>query len=398
MAPAKHYSLAGGSIVGDEPNEMGESPVATAGAADGRMSTAQVRTGLIAVTLLLLAALYTLREFLPALLWAVVFTIGVWPLFDRAARRWPEHRKGLLPAVVVLAVLLVFVVPVALAAVPIARDAHGVSAWLEQARLHGVPPPPLLDRLPFGGRMHAEWAANLGQPGQVSDLISHTLQGRLIGLGRRFGSEAVHRVVLLGFMLLTLFLLLRQAEEVAEQVRTASRRAFGPAGESVAKQMVLSVHGTVNGLVLVGLAEGLIVGIVYVVVGVPHAALFGLATALLAIIPFGAAVAISLAAIVLLAVNNVVGAVAVAVIGGLVTFTADHFVRPVLIGRATRLPFIWVLLGVLGGLRAWGLVGLFLGPAILAALILLWREWVGQQRGALNAPSEATDKQAVAIV
>jgi predicted PurR-regulated permease PerM len=58
-----------------------------------------------------------------------------------------------------------------------------------------------------------------------------------------------------------------------------------------------------------------------------------------------------------------------------VTFVADHFVRPSLIGKTTRLPFLWVLLGILGGVETWGLLGLFLGPAIMAALMLLWREW-----------------------
>jgi predicted PurR-regulated permease PerM len=72
-----------------------------------------------------------------------------------------------------------------------------------------------------------------------------------------------------------------------------------------------------------------------------------------------------------------------------VTFVADHFVRPVLIGGATRLPFIWVLLGILGGVSAWGLVGLFVGPAIMAAVILVWREWIGSQKGPINpTPSE----------
>ena len=67
-----------------------------------------------------------------------------------------------------------------------------------------------------------------------------------------------------------------------------------------------------------------------------------------------------------------------------VIFVADHVVRPVLIGGATRLPFVWVLLGVLGGVETWGLVGLFMGPAIMAALTLLWREWVGATPGPIN--------------
>ncbi len=64
----------------------------------------------------------------------------------------------------------------------------------------------------------------------------------------------------------------------------------------------------------------------------------------------------------------------------MVTFVADHFVRPVLIGGTTRLPFLWVLLGILGGVETWGLLGLFLGPAIMAALMLLWREWAGTEQ------------------
>jgi predicted PurR-regulated permease PerM len=348
------------------------------------MSAAQTRTSLIAAALLFLAGLYTLHEFLPALIWALVFAIGVWPLFDRAARRWPKHKKGLLPAAVVLAVTLIFVVPVTLVAVPVARDAHALADWVEQARHSGVAAPPLLGELPYGAKLVAWWQANLGQPGQISEITSRTLRGGLLTAGRRFGSEALHRLVLLGFMLLALFLLLREAEGVVQQIRVASRRAFGPAGEDVGRQLVLSVHGTVNGLVLVGLAEGAILGIAYLIVGVPHATLFGLLTALLAMVPFGAGVAFGIAAIVLLAVNKVVGAIVVVVLGSIVTFISDHFFRPILIGGATRLPFLWVLLGILGGVTAWGLVGLFLGPAILAALILLWREWVGSQRGPIN--------------
>ena len=77
-------------------------------------------------------------------------------------------------------------------------------------------------------------------------------------------------------------------------------------------------------------------------------------------------------------------------LGFVTTFIADHFIRPVLIGGATRLPFLWVLLGILGGVETWGLVGLFMGPAIMAALVLLWREWIGAQRGPFNPSMRAS--------
>jgi predicted PurR-regulated permease PerM len=105
----------------------------------------------------------------------------------------------------------------------------------------------------------------------------------------------------------------------------------------------------VDGLVLVGLGEGLILGIGYVVAGVPHPTLFGLFTAIAAMVPFGAPLVFGIAALILLAQGLVAWAIGILVLGFVVTFVADHFVRPVLIGGATRLPFLWVLLGILGG-------------------------------------------------
>src|SRR6185437_9213520 len=132
---------------------------------------------------------------------------------------------------------------------------------------------------------------------------------------------------------------------------------------------------TVDGLVLVGLGEGVLLGIAYVIAGVPHPALLGSLTAIAATIPFGAPLMFGAASLLLLAQGATVAAAAVLVFGFAVVFVADHAIRPVLIGGATRLPFLWVLLGILGGVETWGLLGLFLGPAIMAVLILLWREW-----------------------
>ena len=357
------------------------------------MSRGQVAAGVIATVLLVMAGLHTLGDFIHSLVWAVVIAIAVWPMFRRLARRWPGHRRGLLPALVILAVLLIFVVPLTLVAVPAATDAHSVSQWLQQVRTNGIPPPPFLQNLPQSAKLTELWRSRIGEPGALSELTSHAMQGGLVRFGRHFGAEALHRVVLLGFMLLALFFLLRDADGVVDQLRVASRRTFGPAGEDVARQMILSIHGTVNGLVLVGLGEGVILGVAYAFAGVPHATLFALFTAILAMIPFGTGIAVGVAAIVLLAVNKLVAAVVIVVLGLSVTFVADHFIRPVLIGGATKLPFVWVLFGILGGVEAWGLVGLFVGPAVLAALILLWREWVGSKRGPINPTSE--DAQAV---
>jgi predicted PurR-regulated permease PerM len=347
------------------------------------MSPQQKYTSLAAALLLFAGGVFTLKEFLPALAWTVIFGIALLPLFRRVAARFPRHRRELLPALFVLAVVLVFVVPVVMIAIPLASDAHDASQWVGQVEQNGVPTPDFLNHLPDSGKLISLWQNNIGQPGQISALTKGAFKGGGAHVAK-IGQETVHRLVLLGFMLLGLFFLLRDAESVAKQLQVGSRRAFGAAGEDIGRQIINSVHGTVNGLVLVGLVEGVLLGVAYLVAGVPDASLFGLLTAILAMVPYGATVAVVVVGGVLLVSGSTVAAIVIIVLGVIVAFIADHFVRPVLIGGATRLPFIWVLFGILGGISAWGLSGLFVGPAIMSALILLWREWVGSQRGPIN--------------
>jgi len=348
------------------------------------MTQGQKHACLGAALLLILAGLFTLREFLPALVWTVVFAIALWPLFQKLSQRWPGHRQTLLPALFVLGVTIIFVLPIVTIAVPLAADAHAALQWWQQVRQSGIAPPAFLLRLPHGAQLTALWDQNLGAPEQISVLTTGAMHGGGAKFAGIVGRETIHRLVLFGFMLLGLFFFLRSAEDVIKQLKVGSRRTFGSAGEDIARQIINSVHGTVNGLVLVGLGEGLLLGIAYVVSGVPHPTLFGLLTAILAMVPFGAAVAIIAASLTLAAKGQIIAAVVIVVAGVIVTFMADHFIRPVLIGGATRLPFIWVLLGILGGVSAWGLVGLFAGPAIMAALILVWREWIGAEKGPMN--------------
>jgi predicted PurR-regulated permease PerM len=341
-----------------------------------------IAIGVLALGLLLLG-LFTLRAFLGALVWAGIFAIALWPLYDRAlARRPPRRHNLLLPAAFTFGVALVFILPLGLVGVRLAGQADMAQDWLQNAQVNGIEEPDFLEHLPFGqASLDTWWQANLGNPGSARKLVQQAAHGRVAHVGRLVGEVLIHRLTAFVFTLLTLFFLFREGHGLTAQIRRAATRAFGPHGEQVGQQIIASVHGTVNGLVLVGLGEGVLMGIVYAVCGVPQATLFGVLTAVAAMVPFAAPVVFAIAALLLAAQNFFVGAIIVLVIGLIVTFVADHFVRPVLIGGATQLPFIWVLLGILGGVEAWGLIGLFIGPAIMAALMLLWREWAGAGAG-----------------
>jgi predicted PurR-regulated permease PerM len=333
------------------------------------------------VLLLTAAGLWTLHRYLPALIWAAILAIAVWPLYQRAVHRWPPGKHNvLLPFVFTLALGLMFIIPLVLVGVQAGKESHEVFENIAKARSDGIPPPDFLSHLPVGSQQATHWwQDNLANPESAKALLQRARQSEFVSNSGQLGADIAHRAVLFGFTLLTLFFLFKDGDSVSNQLKQASQRAFGPAGERISRQMIASVHGTVDGLVLVGLGEGFILGIGYAFAGVPHPTLFGLFTAIAAMVPFGAPLVFGIAALVLLVQGSVVSAIVIGILGLVVSFAADHFVRPTLIGSATRLPFLWVLLGILGGVETWGLLGLFLGPAIMAALMLLWREWSGQR-------------------
>jgi predicted PurR-regulated permease PerM len=348
----------------------------------------QRRAGLVALALFALLGLWTLRVFLPAIGWAMILAISLWPWRNRAVAFWPAGADFTWPALFTLTVALFFVMPLLMVAHAVALDGRFALQWVLDVRAHGLPAPDVLAHLPAGPSIAAWWQAHLATPQAFGNLHIPGGTGRSpFGEGQHLLGLVLHRVVLAVFLLLILFFLLRDGQRVADSLHTGCERLFGRAGVNVAIQALRAVRGTVNGLVVVGFGEAVLLGLVYFFSGAPHAALLGLITGLLSVIPLGSVIAAAVAVILLAAAGHTAAAIVVAVIAGAVIFIADHFVRPVMIGDATKLPFLIVLLGILGGIEAWGLIGLVLGPALMAVLMLLWREWVGSQKGPLNPPS-----------
>ena len=188
-------------------------------------------------------------------------------------------------------------------------------------------------------------------------------------MSEHIGAAAGRRLVVFLFTILALFFMYRDGDSLAASLGRLSERAFGPRGRAIGERIVVSVHGTVDGLVLVGLGEGLVLTIAYYFAGVPQVLLMGVATAIGCIIPFGAFVMFSIASLLLIYKGAIFAALFIFALGLVVLTIADHVVRPYVIGNATRLPFLFVLVGILGGVEAFGMLGLFLGPAIMAILV-----------------------------
>jgi predicted PurR-regulated permease PerM len=342
-----------------------------------REDTGQRIARMVLAAALVLLGLWILHRYLAALAWAAVLAIALWPLYRRLVSAFGEHgQRVLVPLVLTLSIGLVFIVPFVYAAVEVARETHIFVQYLVDARHNGIPVPEWVPQVPgIGLPLEEWWRSNLSDPKAAEDLLGRIYARVPAESAREVGGEIIHRLILFGFTLLTLFFLFRDGTALSGRLIELSDRLLGAQGERIGRHMIQAVLGTVNGLVLVGLGEGVLLGLAYIIAGLPHPVSIAVLTGILAAIPFGAPVVFGAAALYLAAAGSTAAAAAVFGFGVAVVFVADHFVRPVLIGGAVRLPFLWVLLGILGGLETFGILGLFLGPAVMAALISLWREW-----------------------
>ena len=326
--------------------------------------------------LLALFGIWISASFIPALIWAGVIAVAIDPLYARAEQRWPGGRRAGLPAIATVLIALLVLAPLTVGVVEAAREARTVITWLADARANGLAEPDWVKGLPFAGEISNWWQNNLATP-EGTALQLDRVQGSLLGGNSAIvGRNLIRRSVVFAFTLIALFFLLRERDAFVPQLQAAGRRVLGECGERIGAQLVRSVRGTIDGLVLVGIGEGAVMAVFYLISGVPHPILLGLLTAVAAMIPFGAAVMFGIASLMLVGQGAVGWAIAIFVIGMVVVGIADHFVRPILIGGATRLPFLWVLIGILGGVETLGLLGLFVGPATMAVLILLWRDFI----------------------
>ena len=339
---------------------------------------ARMNARVVLALALVALALWTAAGFLPALIWAAILATSLWPLYTKFSARVSSGRSSLAPLVFTLVVALILFTPMSLAVYQIAQQGDLLVGWMKQAGESGIEVPDWLARLPIAAESIEQWwRSNLSDPKAATAWLKSVNADNASELFRTFGGQLLHRLFLLFFSLVALFVLLRNGRSISDRVLETCDRLFGEAGEGLAEQMVDAIRGTVNGTVLVAAGEGLLIGVAYFVAGVPHAIVFTILTTAFAMLPFGAWLAFSVAAVVLISGGGSgIAAAGVFGWGAIVMLAGDHFVWPTLVGGAARLPFLYAFVGIFGGLAAFGLIGLFLGPVIMAALLIVWREWI----------------------
>src|SRR5262245_14792181 len=343
-----------------------------------RAEARTIARGLLTFALVVLA-LWTAGDFVTPVGWAAIIAIATWPIYTPVASYLSERRPPILvPLLFTIRVGLLLFAPIALATHQIAQQSQTIVSWMSQARDNGMPVPSRFEQLPIAADFLQQWwRENLTEPKGAAAWFERFNAEAAMEWTKALGGQLLHRTLMFLISLLALFLILRNGEWLAARTLETAERVFGDPAEGLAQNMVAAIRGSVNGTVVVAILEGMLIGIAYAIAGVPYWALFALLTTAFAMVPFGAWVAFTMAALVLLFSG---GSVMVAALvfgwGAVVMLVGDHFIWPTLVGGATRLPFLFALIGIFGGLQTFGLIGLFVGPVIMAALLTVWREWI----------------------
>lgn len=322
-----------------------------------------------------------LRVFLVPLAWAAILAFCTWPLYTRL-QTLMGGRGSLSALSMTLLLTAAFVLPLlwlmALLRGEVAGAYAAVVAYLAEGQTWL---PSRVAQLPWVGdwlqQVVDQWARDpavlRAQVGEWLEAGRGEILNVLGDVGRNAGK--------LGFALITLFFFYRDGESLLQQVRRVLRRFLGPRVEGYIAAVGGMTKAVVWGLVATALVQGIVAGAGYWWAGLDAPVLLGAITALVAMIPFGTPFVWGSIGVWLLMSGNITAGVGLLLWGTLVVSWVDNLIRPLVISGATRIPFLLVMFGVLGGLAAFGLIGLFLGPVILAVLVAVWREWLEDTRG-----------------
>ena len=366
--------------VGPESNDGGRGPRPLEKAALTFDSRARIVARVAIAILVVLLAAWVARDFLVALTWAAVIAIAVWPIYIRFAISVLGGRSPALASLLfTLLTGLVLLVPIALAVHQIAQGSDAFARSLNQLQQSGIPVPAWLARLPIAGEyLDLWWRTNLGNPEVLVDWLRGVNTENITAWTSTLGGALLHRLVLFAFTLVALFLVLRDGAWLADRALATAGHLLGHPGQRLARKIADAIRATVSGTVAAAIVKGAVIGVAYVLTGVPHPLLFTMLTMAMAMVPLGAWAALAAAVLILLVHGGTWWVAAgLAGFGAATLLIGENLIQPALIGGAARLPFLLVLIGIIGGMQSFGLLGLFLGPVIMAALLTIWREWIG---------------------
>ena len=347
----------------------------------GRAAPDLARTtfAVLAMALLIIASLWIVRPFLGPTIWATMVVVATWPVMLRV-QRWAGGRRWLAVSVMTLLLLLLFVVPLTVAIVTIVQNADQIVEWGKLATSYrpSATPPEWLLALPLvGPKLGVLWQQAVASG---LDGVMQRLQPYAGNLTKWFVAE----VGSVGFLLLQFLMtvviaaiLYASGEAAADQVRRFAHRLAGERGASTVQLAGDAIRGVALGVGVTAVVQSILGGIGLAMVGVPFAGLLSALMFMLCIAQVGPALVL-VPAVVWVYWSGSPGWGTFLLVWTVIVTSLDNVLRPALIRMGADLPLLLIFAGVIGGLLAFGLVGIFVGPVVLAVGYMLLEAWMDE--------------------
>ena len=351
---------------------------------------AQITLSVLFIGGLIAASFWILKPFLPAVIWATMVVVATWPvMLGIQARLWGKRALAVL--VMTLALLLVLVAPLSLAIATIADNADRIAGWVRWLTEFRVPPPPdWVAGLPLvGARLQDFWqqVAAAGIEDYAARLAPYasTVTGVFLSKAGNFG------LLFLQFLLVVVIaaILYAGGESAAEWMKRFGRRLGGERGVGAVVLAGRAIRGVALGVVVTAIVQSVLGGIGLALAGVPMATVLTALMFMLCIAQLGP-ILVLLPAVVWLYWSGDSAWGTFLLVWTLVVGTMDNFLRPLLIKKGADLPLLLIFAGVIGGLVTFGLVGIFVGPVVLAVAYTLLDAWVEDDSGKALPPAASS--------
>jgi predicted PurR-regulated permease PerM len=350
------------------------------------------------IGMLIAAAVLILRPFLVSIIWAAIIVVTTWPALLALQARL-RNKRGLAVAVMTVLLLLIIVVPFSLAIAAIIAKADDIVAWVKSLAAFTVPPPPeWLRSIPLAGPKLADYWQG------CTALRLEELSTRLMPYAQQGVSWFLAQVGSGGMMILQFLMtviiaaiLYANGETASAGILSFSHRLAGQQIEDALLLAAKAIRGVALGIVVTALLQTTIGSIGLVVTGVPGAALLAGVMFMLCLAQIGPALVL-VPAVVWLYWND--GALwgSILLVFSILAITIDNVVRPVLIRKGADLPLILIFAGVIGGLFAFGIIGLFIGPVVLAVTHTLLKAWISGSGAGERVINEGSDKNSDSVL
>ncbi len=342
--------------------------------------------GVLFIAGLITAAFWVLRPFVAPAIWATMIVVATWPLMrGLQARLW--RRRSLAVLVMTFGLLLLFVVPLTLAITTLVQNADEIVDFAKQmSQLRMPTPPDWLTSLPFvGPKIDLLWkeAASAGADGLWTKVQPYAGQAArwLVAEVGSVGALVVQVLLIVALAAL----MFAQGETAAAALLRIGQRLGGAHGQAAVVLAGQAIRGVALGVGVTALVQSVLAGIGLAVAGVPYAGLLTVVMLLLCLVQLGPFVVL-LPAVVWLYWGGNTGWGTFLLVVTVLVGTLDNFLRPMLIRKGADLPLLLILVGVIGGLLAFGLVGIFVGPVVLAVAYTLLNAWVDEGEPADAGP------------